>query len=115
MVQQRKTGTSYQCSKEGKIDAMEKKLDDLDQVVLKGTNGDSLVVMAKQTMRDVKYVKDSMTGMKKSIVELKDFKTEIETKDDLKKEMRKNRQWSMGTVVVIVLGILSVIVTLIAT
>jgi hypothetical protein len=115
MAQQRKTtGMTHRCSKEDKIDAMEKKINDLDEVVLKGTNGDSLVVMAKQTMRDVKHVKDSMIGMKKSIGELKSFKTETETKDDLTREMRKNRQWSMGTIVVIVLGILSVIVTLIA-
>ena len=109
--------TVHECNKEDKIDTMEKKLDNLDKVVLQGTNGDSLVSMARQT-------RDRAAVTHKDVKTLLKFQTEIETEQRIKERLHeknrireakraKRQQWFIGLLVGTVMSLITIIIALV--
>ena len=96
--------------KEDKLDAMEKKLNNLDKIVLRGTNGDSLVSMAKHTSLVT-------TAIKKDVKALLTFQTVVETEREIKQEIRekqaRKQQWLIGLLIGSALTLLGMLIAVV--
>jgi len=74
----------YKCNKEAKIDAMDRKLNRLNTVVMENANGDSLLGMAKATNQVVK-------DMSSDIRALLTFQTVVETQREMQDELQEKK------------------------
>ncbi len=72
------------CTKTGKIDSMEKKLNDLSDIVHVKANGDSLLSMARNTNKAVK-------SMSSDVRALLTFQTVVETQREMKDEIQEKK------------------------
>ena len=100
----------HKCNKEDKIDEMEKKITLLDRVVIQGTNGDSLITMAKKSIDNQKEMDDKLWIVDSNVIGLMKFQVKMETERDMKQAIRdrkaKRQQWFISLLVgsVIALG-----------
>jgi len=74
----------YKCNKEAKIDAMDRKLNRLNTVVMENANGDSLLGMAKATNQVVK-------DMSSDVRALLTFQTVVETQREMQDELQEKK------------------------
>ena len=100
------------CTKASKIDAMDKKLNKLNTVVMETTNGDSLLSLAKHTATKAE---DMHVDLKKVIT----FQTVVETQREMKREIRerqaRRQQWLIGLLVGTGMALLAIVIALATT
>jgi hypothetical protein len=87
-TQDKKDIPMCRCSKESIIDSLDKKVDELNTVVHKSTNGDSLMGMAKST-------NDTVNEMKADVRSLLTFQTVVETQREMKDELEEKKRKKM--------------------
>lgn len=75
---------THKCNKEGKIDSMDRKLNELGKVVHKSTNGDSLLAIGRNTSKAVQ-------DMGVDIRTLLTFQTVTETRREIEDESRDKK------------------------
>lgn len=92
MAERKKEGVPvYRCTKEDKIDGMEKDIKELNQAVFKGTNGDSLKSMAATSIENQRKMDDKLWMMDSNLVMLMKFQTKVETERDIKHAIREKK------------------------
>ncbi len=100
---------SHVCTKTAKIDAMEKSLAELNNVIYKDANGDSLVSMTKDSHAAIK-------DMGHDIRALLTFQTIVETKQEVKNQLiekkTKRQQWFIGLLVGTIFSLITIIIAL---
>ena len=105
-TKQKKDVPMCRCSKEEKIDDMESKLDELNKVVHKSTNGDSLLGMARNTNKAVK-------SMSSDVRALLTFQTVVETQremnDEAQEKKTKRQMIQIGVISLAVGSVLTII------
>jgi hypothetical protein len=109
MITQKQTKMAiHRCNKEDKIGAMEQSIENLNRVVLEGTNGDSLLSMARQT-------KKSAESIGKNVKQLLTFQTVVETEREIKREIREKQnrrmQWAIGLLIGTILSLITILIT----
>ena len=106
--------SEYKCTKEDKIDSMERDLMTLKRVVLEGNGSDSLVVMARETRDSQKQMSDNMWQLNSNVEGLMKFQTVVETsrltKRDIMERSVIQKRWVITSLIALVLGLAGLIV-----
>jgi len=99
----------HKCSKEKKIDSMDRKLNKLNTVVMETTNGDSLLSLAKHTAEKTDDMHDDLK-------QVLTFQTVVETQREMKREIRerqaRRQQWLIGLLVGTGMALLAIVIAL---
>jgi len=107
----------HRCNKERQIDDMEAKINELDRVIHKDANGDSLVSMVKQSVANQKQMDDKLWMVDSNIIGLMKFQTKVETERGIKLEIQdrrtKRQQWLISLLIGAVIGLGGLIIALI--
>ena len=100
----------HKCNKEKKIDAMDRTLNELSDVVHKTTNGDSLLRMATHTNKAV-------NDMGIDVRALLTFQTVTETRREISDKIRvrkeRKKQWVIGLLVGTVIALVGILISVI--
>jgi len=100
----------HRCSKEDKIDAMDKSIKHLELEIFEGTNGDSLKSVVKQTK---KAAEDIGSDVRQLLI----FQTVVETEREIKQQIldkkTKRQQWLIGLLIGSLLASASIIIMMV--
>ena len=93
--------THINCNQEQKIDGMVDRIENLEKVVVRNGH-DSLLSMATQTRNYQKQQHKDLDALKTSVSALIKFQIQSEAQSDVKKVLRQNRRWLIGTIIAVI-------------
>jgi hypothetical protein len=107
----------HRCNKEVQIDDMYASIKKLNEIVVEGTNGDSLKSMVKTSIENQKSIDDKLWMVDSNIVGLMKFQTKIETERDIRQKAIerkiKRQQWLVSLLVGALIGLGGLIIALV--
>ena len=98
------------CSQEQKIRDMSREIVELNKTVFKGNGKDSILVMVTQTRDSQRIASTDIAILKDNVEQLIKFQNRSEASEDVKRMIRNNRRWVIGTTVAAVVSIICALI-----